>query len=518
VGGTTPAPGAGTVTPTTGQPGRSRSAVRRFFEVGGPAFNGMLVVVLGALSAAVVALPGRRDDLLRELGLSGAVVQVGEVGAYDGDGPLNRVDTATTAPPASTTTSSVPGARAGASTTKPLVCSDFERWADAQAYFSTDPAAHAVMDGDGDGRACEGLTGTPVDPTPATAKATVKPKVWQCTDFATQPEAQAHFASDPEAYGALDGDHDGLACEGLPGTPVQQKTVIVPTKAEILAQDRVYFGLHTPDAPFWFGEFEELGGMVGKSPSSVLFFQNFSQSFPTEALQSSWRRNALPIITWEPTIPNSAIGQPKLKDLTSGSWDRYLDAWARAAAAFDKPVVIRFAHEMNGVWYTWSEGAWGNQPGDYVKAWRYIHDRFTAAGADNVIWMWNPNRVDYQRTPLETVYPGDEYVDWVGISGYYRRTNGASNFDATFSRTLEAIAAITTKPIFVGEAGADSGDLAGDVAWIADFFRGLAGHPGIVGFAWFNQAKSGNDWRLQRAPELLSAFSEGVRGDRFIGG
>ncbi|MFM7068277.1 MAG: glycoside hydrolase family 26 protein, partial [Actinomycetes bacterium] len=284
------------------------------------------------------------------------------------------------------------------------------------------------------------------------------------------------------------------------------------------SQDRVYFGLHTPDAPFWFGEFEELGGMVGKSPSSVLFFQNFSQSFPTEALQSSWRRNALPIITWEPTIPNSAIGQPKLKDLTSGSWDRYLDAWARAAASFDKPIVIRFAHEMNGVWYTWSEGAWGNQPGDYVKAWRYIHDRFTAAGADNVIWMWNPNRVDYQRTPLETVYPGDEYVDWVGISGYYRRTNGASNFDATFSRTLEAIAAITTKPIFVGEAGADSGDLAGDVAWIADFFRGLAGHPGIVGFAWFNQAKSGNDWRLQRAPELLSAFSEGVRGDRFIGG
>ena len=44
-----------------------------------------------------------------------------------------------------------------------------------------------------------------------------------------------------------------------------------------------------------------------------------------------------------------------------------LDAWAKAAAAFDKPVVIRFAHEMNGVWYSWSEGAWGNQPGDYVK-------------------------------------------------------------------------------------------------------------------------------------------------------
>ena len=185
--------------------------------------------------------------------------------------------------------------------------------------------------------------------------------------------------------------------------------------------------------------------------------------------------------------------------------------------SFDKPVVIRFAHEMNGVWYSWSEGAWGNQPGDYVKTWRYIHDRFTAAGADNVIWMWNPNRVDFQRTPLEQVYPGDAYVDWVGISGYYRRTNGASTFDLTFSKTLDAVAALTTKKIFIGEAGADSGTLAGDVAWIDDFFRGIAAHPSIIGFSWFNQAKSGNDWRLQRAPELLAAFTAGVGGDRYVG-
>ena len=49
---------------------------------------------------------------------------------------------------------------------------------------------------------------------------------------------------------------------------------------------------------------------------------------------------------------------------------------------------------MNGSWFPWSEGVNGNRAGEYVAAWRHVHDIFTAVGATNVTWVWCPN-VDY---------------------------------------------------------------------------------------------------------------------------
>src|SRR3712207_8531028 len=46
---------------------------------------------------------------------------------------------------------------------------------------------------------------------------------------------------------------------------------------------------------------------------------------------------------------------------------------------------------MNGDWHPFSEKRNGNQPGEYVKAWRHVHDIFTAVGANNATWVWCPN-------------------------------------------------------------------------------------------------------------------------------
>ena len=64
--------------------------------------------------------------------------------------------------------------------------------------------------------------------------------------------------------------------------------------------------------------------------------------------------------------------------------------WARALAAFGGPVRLRFAQEMNGDWYPWGAGTNGNTPAEFVRAWRHVHDIFTAAGATNVQWVWSP--------------------------------------------------------------------------------------------------------------------------------
>jgi hypothetical protein len=560
----------------------SRSRLRGFFAVGGPAFNAGLIMVLGSLSAFIVASPVRADDREAargedqidwlgggarsdvfsslELGdVAGAAISgapVGPAGALDraeaaltagmreivaGTASAGRATTTsttmvptttttpptTTAPTTTTTTAAVSTdsgsagfGNVGLQFSGEPQCGDFEAWIDAQAVYASDPSAYPQLDGDADGRACEDLADAPPEPTTTVPPTTTTLKVWFCSDFPTQPEAQVALERDPIGFGQLDGDGDGLACEGLPGTPPAGgvDNFVVPTKAELLVPAQDLYGLHTPQAPFWFGEVDELSAAVNKAPSAVLFFQKFNQPYPSEAVAMSWQRHAVPIITWEPVIPNSGTSQPKLADIYNGTWDSYIDAWANAAKAQGQPVVIRFAPEMNGTWYSWSEGQWGNKSGDFVKAWRYLHDRFSAAGADNVLWLWSPNRVDYQHTPLSQVFPGDAYVDWVGMSGYYRETTGAPDFGTTFGKTLDALRAVTAKPIFISETGADSGDTANDVVWVNNFFAGLAAQPDVIGFSWFNEPKTNNDWRLQRAAELLAAFAVGVGSDLYRAG
>ena len=86
--------------------------------------------------------------------------------------------------------------------------------------------------------------------------------------------------------------------------------------------------------------------------------------------------------------------------------------WATAAKAWGHPFFLRFDHEMNGNWqFPWAELLNGNKPGDYVKAWRHVHDMFTSLGATNVSWVWCPNVSGGSTRPMAQLYPGDAYVD-----------------------------------------------------------------------------------------------------------
>lgn len=362
---------------------------------------------------------------------------------------------------------------------------------------------------------------------PAPAPTTTAPpavRAPRCEDFARQPDAQAFFDFDPATLAGFDGDRDGLACEQLPGAPLPatpaapSAPAAVPTKADLLRPSTRLFGVHTPLAPFNMTGVESFSADAGKNPNTVLYFQNFSQEYSAVAVANAWSRQMLPVVTLEPIIKNSTSGQPHLADIANGAWDDYLNRWANAAKLQNLPIALRFAQEMNGDWYSWSEGKFGNRTGDYIRAWRHVRDLFDAAGADNIIWVWSPNRVDNlaDRT-LARVYPGDRYVDWVGMSGYYRDSGPgiAPSFDGTFAKTLAELKRVApTKLILLTEVGAGTSE-SNRTAWIQSFFAGLLAHPEIIGFAWFNDFKSGGDWRIAYSGATASAFAAGVADPRY---
>ena len=139
-------------------------------------------------------------------------------------------------------------------------------------------------------------------------------------------------------------------------------------------------------------------------------------------------------------------------------------------------------------------------------------------GATNVKWVWSPN-VSYSGTvPLEQLYPGEGYVDWVGLDGYNGGTalpwGGWLTFTQVFGSSLTELASVApTKPVMIGEtASTEQG--GSKPSWITDFFAQLALRPQIQGFVWFNHEKE-TDWRIQSSATSTEAFASGVADPRY---
>ena len=325
-----------------------------------------------------------------------------------------------------------------------------------------------------------------------------------------------------------------------PSAPAAPTTPTAPSKAALVNPTDRYFGMYTAQAPFNWATFDDAADAVGRRQTMVGFFGGWDESYRANAVTRAWQRGMLPMLTWESRpigSKNDVVDEPDytLPKIIAGEFDAYLTQYAKDVAATGLPLAIRLDHEMNGVWYPWAEQTGsgapvnGNNVGDYVKMWQHVHDIFEANGANQyVIWVWAPNIVNNlpaanQSTDfLRALYPGDAYVDWVGVSGYQRPPYKADN-DATFSytydRTLNQLRAITDKKILLAEVGAS--ELGGTKpAWVRSFFRGF--DPGrnddVIGFAWFNLAVTTyvdgqlatNDWRVDSRANSLEAFRAGI--------
>jgi mannan endo-1,4-beta-mannosidase len=175
--------------------------------------------------------------------------------------------------------------------------------------------------------------------------------------------------------------------------------------------------------------------------------------------------------------------------------------------AFDHNVVIGFGHEMNAYWYSW--GYRHVPPSTFVAAWRHVVTLFRGEGADNVTWIWTLQADERGTGPIAAWWPGAQYVDWVGIDGYYRRP--ADTFASVFGRTINQVQALTSKPVLLSETAV--GPAAGQFIKIQNLFQGMVAYR-TLGLVWFDEAQHGGtdrqDWRLENSRLAKVSFELGV--------
>jgi len=285
------------------------------------------------------------------------------------------------------------------------------------------------------------------------------------------------------------------------------------------------------EAPWDMGAVDKFEQLAGKGVSMVNFSSPFADcsaspcnyyEFPEGSMESIREHGAIPFFSWASQSTPASLDQPnfQLSDVISGAHDAYIRGFAEAARDWGHPFFLRFNWEMNGDWFAWMEGVNGNQPGEYVAAWRHVHDIFAEVGATNVTWVWCPN-VDPggKLKDLASLYPGDEYVDWTGLDGYNWATSSKNwaSFDQLYRSTYDYITQTLapSKPLAISEIG--STETGGSKsAWIEDALSSVANeYPQVRALLWFEKFDDGMDWPIETSSAATAAFAAGIQNPIF---
>jgi hypothetical protein len=284
---------------------------------------------------------------------------------------------------------------------------------------------------------------------------------------------------------------------------------------------------------------------VGKQAAWVYFSNNWyrDRAFPMQMAEDIRRAGSVPYIRLMLRSNLKFTGSEPLytlQNIIAGYFDEDLRAWCQDARRFGSQLIVEYGTEVNSNSFAWSGIANGagdlagygdpnlpDGPERFQEAYRHIIRICRAAGARNITWVFHADSEDYPREPwnrAENYYPGDEWIDWIGVSVYaaYRPSDAYWNdfryeMDAIYAR-LGVLA--PDKPFIVAEFGAPDNNPLGDQAeWALAALTDLTSgrYPKLIGFAWWNERWQNDDdprndtnMRVEDNPDLERVFGEWV--------
>ena len=317
-----------------------------------------------------------------------------------------------------------------------------------------------------------------------------------------------------------------------------QQTLVLPTHGAYTGAF-VDFGPGESQVTFdALKDFEELSGKA----LAVVAFGNFwgDQNFPEKSVHIIRSYGAVPLLYWspwdKPYVERRGPDRFNLHNILSGQCDSYIDAWAKAARAYGQPLLVTWGLEMNGTWFPWSGTFYGGEtivdyqgttplyagPETFKKAYRYVIDRVRAQGANNILWGFHANNYSSPIASWNSMaqyYPGDDYVDWLGLSVYGKmvRTEGWADFiDMLHRPYLEISQLHPQKPIFLAEWGVGEFPPGDKAEFIAKAFTHIPQKYPRIRLAvywherWENPDGGYSNLRIHSSLQSLKAYRRGV--------
>ena len=260
----------------------------------------------------------------------------------------------------------------------------------------------------------------------------------------------------------------------------------------------------------------------------IHFFQPFATDggntqnhYPSvERINKVIQQGYIPMITLEDHFVNSNpnVKQPNLYSIVEGHFDSFFADWAKQIKKVDGIVLLRILHEFNGDWYPWCIANNDKDPQLLINAYRHIHDIFNAQLVSNVKFIWCPNSTSFPQEKWNFImdaYPGDAYVDFVGLDVYNGAGKGLPVWRSFRKEAIENYFILThtlpNKPLFICEVasrertGGESNSAQNKAEWIRDMSKTLNSDMSKVKLlTWFNEKST---FKINTSPEAENAYS-----------
>jgi hypothetical protein len=254
-------------------------------------------------------------------------------------------------------------------------------------------------------------------------------------------------------------------------------------------------------------------------------------------LNAAHAQGIIPYVTLDPKDwdePDLAYQKTFIPLINAGLFDAKLKELAAVVKDFGFPILLRFAHEMNGDWYPYS-GSFigGGRDGDgdgvadgpqaYIAAWRHAHDLFATEGADQVVWVFCPNGESFPdqawNSPF-SYYPGSRYVDLIASDSYESPLQRRRNLDQVLAGFLDEMGwfwdAHSGDPDYalraygLGEFGTSRTGAEDKSDWYRNALGYIAGEPRLRFQVLYNGRNGSQDFSITGiGAALREAYAQG---------
>lgn len=280
------------------------------------------------------------------------------------------------------------------------------------------------------------------------------------------------------------------------GTSIRDKRPVIHTPG-------LKFGVYDPH-----GDFAEQANVATEALFMPWEDVDLSSLPAADTYARERRRNLL--ITVEPWSwdENFRLTSDELQArVLDGAYDKNMREIARLIGQMKSPVIFRWAQEMEDHESRFSWAGW--KPDAYITAYRRVAD-ITKKEAPKARLMWSPKGVP----GLKDYYPGDSYVDYVGLSVFGLEAfdkiahGGPLSFRDNLMRGYGLIEEFS-KPVWVAELGYEGSD-SYLTAWMDDVIRDRKEFPLLEEVVYFNDREvhpwpynlGKPDWRVVRTDRM----------------
>lgn len=290
-------------------------------------------------------------------------------------------------------------------------------------------------------------------------------------------------------------------------------------------ETKLDWGVYNPTANYGYGYYDllEKEKAVNHEFKYLLAYTSIKPEYDSAKSVDVVRNNYEYGRYTELTIqtPLNMTGRNMMYEILDGNYDVFLKSMAKDIADFGHPVFVRLFNEMNGDWCNYSAYHTSRDTMIFKEVYQYIWNIFADEGAGaNTIWIWNPNGgsfPNYTWNDQRCYYPGDKYVDIVGITAYntgnYYKDEKWTEFKAKYDPLYKEITSQYEQPLFITEFSC--AEKGGDkVAWINSMFNDIRAYGKIKVAIWWDGCDMSNtepgvvsrDYRIDSSAGVIEAF------------